>query len=91
MLQALSFIFLSFFLSACQSLTPNSSEFAVQRLWVRDLVDSHYLKQKKIHRGTPVVVGQRIIQSNGIDGVVALDKDTGNQLWKVNITNGVEA
>lgn len=91
------FLFLSVLIitfAGCSSLKPQLSEhreLKVERLWVRDLVDKSYLKQNKVHRGTPLLIENKVIESNGIDGVVCLDKVTGDLIWKTSIQNGVES
>ncbi|MGZ3770531.1 MAG: outer membrane protein assembly factor BamB family protein [Bdellovibrio sp.] len=72
--------------------TKNSSkrEYEVKTAWVRQTTVKDNLGFRKINRMTPVLVGDLIIQGNGLDGLVAYGRDNGQIKWRLPITNGVE-
>lgn len=82
---------LPFLLSACAQLGLNSKqEFKVEKVWVRNTLNKEFLENRKIQRSTAVQIENLIIQANAVDGVVALDKNTGRKVWTLPLENGVE-
>lgn len=70
--------------------TASKREFQVRKLWVRGTTEKDNVGFRKINRMTPVLVGNMIIQANALDGIVALNRDTGNLIWRLQIPNGAE-
>ncbi len=64
--------------------------FKVKNIWTRSTLSAPNEKYRKINRMTPIIAGSLLIQGNGLDGIVAYDRLTGTQKWRVNVTNGVE-
>jgi outer membrane protein assembly factor BamB len=64
--------------------------FAVNKAWVRQTTAKDNLGFRKINRMTPVIVGDLVLQGNGLDGIGAYDKDSGQLKWKLPVVNGVE-
>ncbi len=93
---SLSLIGLAFCLglSSCSSLSNNHAkekrQFQVRTLWVRRATETDNLGFRKINRMTPVIAGSLLIQGNGMDGITAYSRDTGQELWRLPIPNGVE-
>ncbi len=96
------FIFLAgVLLSGCASFNEKISElnsntaekrrFFVRTDWVRRVSEKDNLGFRKVNRMTPVVLGDLIIQGNSLDGVVAFDRLSGQEKWRLPIANGVEA
>lgn len=71
--------------------TAEKREFHVREVWARQAPEKENLGFRKINRMTPVILGNLLIQGNAIDGMVAYDRDTGRQLWRLPVWNGVEA
>lgn len=65
-------------------------EYQVKTDWVRRTTEKDNLGFRKINRMTPLLVGDLLVQGNGIDGLVAYERDTGREKWRLPIANGVE-
>lgn len=74
-----------------ERINSDKRTFQVRKLWVRDTLETLNEKHRKINRMTPLIAGNLIVQGNGMDGLVAYDRQHGAEMWRVNITNGVEA
>lgn len=72
------------------SLNSNKREYAVKTAWVRRTTEKENLGFRKINRMTPVIAGDLIIQGNGLDGIVAYNRESGREKWRLSIENGVE-
>lgn len=91
-----------FILAACSTKTipkpvekaPEQSRdkriFQIDKAWVRSTPEVINEKYKKINRMTPIMAGNLLIQGNGLDGVVAYDRSSGSEVWRVIVPNGVE-
>lgn len=94
------FVLLFLSLSACSSFhakvaewnnrTAAKREFQVRKLWVRRTTEKENLGFRKINRMTPLIAGDKIIQANGMDGIVGVDRENGNIEWRLQIPNGAE-
>lgn len=84
----------AFGLAACSGLRIESKEgrrsFTVRKVWVRDPLSTPNNEYRKINRSTPVLVGSTLLSFNSIEGLVAWDRESGRELWRLKITNGVE-
>ncbi len=76
--------------SAVDGVGTANRSLVLDRQWVRSTLDKEFLLFRRTHRMTPVFFGDLIIQGNAIDGIVAFDRKTGAQAWRLNIENGVE-
>lgn len=65
--------------------------FHIEKAWVRNTLSAPNERYKKINRMTPLKAGSLVIQGNGLDGVVAYDRISGEKKWSINVPNGVEA
>ncbi|MBV2169377.1 MAG: PQQ-binding-like beta-propeller repeat protein [Bdellovibrio sp.] len=65
-------------------------EYEVKTAWIRQTTGKDNLGFRKINRMTPLLVGELIIQGNGLDGIVAYERDTGRMKWRLPVQNGVE-
>lgn len=72
------------------SLNNSKREFEVKTAWVRRATAGDNLGFRKINRMTPLIVGDLIIQGNGVDGLTAYSKESGRLQWRTPINNGVE-
>lgn len=84
-------------LMACShgSLLPSSahqekSQLQLKNVWVRATNVSPDVGYRKNVRMTPWLLQDRVIQGNGFDGIVAIERDTGRTLWRIPINGGVE-
>ena len=68
----------------------NRRTFEVKTAWIRSTTETENLGFRKISRMTPVLAGSLIIQGNGMDGIAAYDRESGNLKWRLPIVNGVE-
>ncbi len=70
--------------------------FQVRNVWTTQTTQGDNLGFRKINRFTPLFYkskakGEIVIQANSLDGVVAYHKDSGRQLWRLDVLNGVES
>jgi outer membrane protein assembly factor BamB len=91
------FLFLaSLLLTGCSTLdslmtrTSEKREFHVREVWVRQGTEKDNLAFRKINRMTPVILGDLVIAANALDGMVAYNRESGRELWRLNIDNGAE-
>lgn len=77
-------------LTACAS-TQRPQRLAIDKQWVRSTLEKEYLGGRRIHRFSPIVTDDLIIQGNGIDGVVAYDRRWARERWRMSLADGVEA
>jgi outer membrane protein assembly factor BamB len=77
--------------AGCSSFSHTENrQFKIESTWVRSTLNKEFLGFRRLHRMTPLVLDQMIVQGNGIDGIAAYSKQTGHMLWRSNIENGVE-
>lgn len=65
-------------------------EFVLENSWSRTTLGHEFFGFRRLNRMQPLVLDTVIVQSNAIDGVVAFDRNTGGQLWRMDLENGVE-
>lgn len=58
--------------------------------WVRSTLKKEFFAFRRANRMTPIVLEKLVIEGNAIDGIVAYQRRTGLQQWRLDITNGVE-
>ncbi|QDK37824.1 PQQ-binding-like beta-propeller repeat protein [Bdellovibrio sp. NC01] len=68
----------------------NKRTFEVKTAWVRSTTEKENLGFRKINRMTPLLVGDLVIQGNGLDGISAYSRDNGDLKWRLPVVNGVE-
>ncbi|AFY01686.1 outer membrane protein assembly factor BamB family protein [Bdellovibrio bacteriovorus] len=72
------------------SLNNSKREYEVKAAWIRRTTEKDNLGFRKINRMTPVLAGNLVIQGNGLDGIVAYSRDSGQERWRLPIENGAE-
>jgi outer membrane protein assembly factor BamB len=82
-------LLLCFAFVACS--TPPVRQLAIEKQWVRSTLAKPYLGGRRLHRFTPIVTDDMIIEGNSIDGVVAYDRKRVFVRWRMNVFDGVEA
>lgn len=65
--------------------------FSTRQVWARQTTQTDNMFFRKINRMRPLNFKDLIISANAIDGVVAYDRDSGQQRWRLAVANGVEA
>ncbi len=84
-------ICLACLLSSCSMIATAPRKFVIQNNWIRSTISKNYLGYRRMNRMSPLIYKNLLIQSNAIDGIVAFRKDTGSELWKFSVRNGIEA
>lgn len=87
-----SLLFLSLLLCilGCQStnsLAPRKLDIELR--WIRSTLSKEHLGFRFLHRLSPVVYKNILIQANTVDGLAALNKNNGNLIWKIHVDKGV--
>lgn len=83
-------------LTACSSLeswralNAEHRHFEVRKVWVRAANETPNVGYRKINRMTPILTGTMLLTGNSIDGLVAWDRDSGRELWRLKTVNGIE-
>lgn len=79
-------------LSACASTEKvELKKFTTERLWARATPEKENLGFRRLHRMTPIMTENYIFQGNAFDGMVAYDRKTAQEVWRLKIKDGVEA
>lgn len=65
-------------------------EFVIESTWVRSTPQKDFLGYRRLNRMAPLVLETMVVQGNSIDGLVAYNRKNGNEIWRLNIENGVE-
>lgn len=74
-----------------QSTTSERREFQTRNVWVKRTTAKDNLGFRKINRMKPLLYKTLVIQGNGLDGIIAYEQESGAQVWRLDVTNGVEA
>ncbi len=79
-------------LPSCAKLQKGSApnQFIIEKPFVRDTLNSEYLKGRRIHRFQPILFKNLVIAGNGIDGIKAFDRISGQEKWNFTVQDGVE-
>lgn len=70
--------------------TRQNREFVLENTWSRSTLKNEFFGFRRLNRMTPLILDTMVIQANAIDGIVAYDRASGSQLWRVDVENGVE-
>jgi outer membrane protein assembly factor BamB len=73
-----------------RALNNSKRTFEVKTAWVRQTTQKDNLGFRKINRMTPLLVGDLVIQGNGMDGISAYGREDGRLKWNLPVKNGVE-
>ena len=78
--------------TGCASLRggPTARQFVFEKQWVRATTKGEFLPFRRLNRATPVVIENMVVDANAIDGVVAYNRKSGSQVWRLDLVNGVE-
>ncbi len=91
----LSLFSLAAILSGCTSFESGvRRELVLESSWVRSTAKKENLSFRRMNRMTPVFYEngplQLVIQGNALDGIVAYNRGTGSEVWRLDLENGVE-
>ena len=79
---------------SCTSLSGARRELVLENSWVRPTTKTEFLGFRRMNRMSPLiheVAGRKlVIQGNAIDGLVAYERASGRELWRLDLENGVE-
>src|ERR1700712_3312915 len=96
-LPTLAMVLAAFFLTAgcstvSQSIGRNGAghKFTLENAWSRTTLKNEFYGFRRLNRMSPIVLETMVIASNAIDGIVAFDRGSGRQLWRIDLENGVE-
>jgi outer membrane protein assembly factor BamB len=78
-------------LGSIQKSQIEQKKFQVRPTWVVNTLDKDHLKFRKIHRFSPILFNDYIIQANSFDQISAYNQKSGAQVWSLSIKNGVES
>lgn len=62
----------------------------LSRQWVRSTLSKQHLGFRYLNRMPPLLTEEHVIQGNGVDGIKVFHRRSGNEVWRLNFTNGVE-
>ncbi len=79
-----------------QSKLAERRSFQIRKDWIRQGPEVTNMGFRKINRMSPLLYadakqGSLLIQANSIDGVVAYQRFSGREVWRLRILNGVES
>ncbi|MES2964989.1 MAG: hypothetical protein V4760_13980, partial [Bdellovibrionota bacterium] len=63
---------------------------SIESRWTRSTLNRDFLGYRRLNRMAPLVLDKLVIQSNAVDGIVAYERTTGRQIWRMNVENGAE-
>ena len=77
-------------LAGCSMMKAAPNRLVIEKRWVRGTPEHEFLGGRRIHRFPPILLDKTVIVGNSIDGVVAFDRDSAHEKWRINIKDGVE-
>lgn len=92
MLKATAVFFLAFFALGCESFgSKGNQRFFAEKRWTRFTLAKEHVGSRRQHRFSPILTSDLIVQANSIDGLVAYDRESAKEKWRLRIFNGVES
>jgi outer membrane protein assembly factor BamB len=70
--------------------TTGSKSLEVHKDWVVSTLEKEDVTFRKTHRMKSILLEDRIIQGNAVDGISAYGREKGNLLWRIPVVGGVE-
>lgn len=86
----LGLLFILIFVSACAT-TPPPRKAVLEMRWIRSTLSTDYFGFRNDERTAPTLDGTYVYLGNSIDGVVALDRTSGQQAWHFPVRGGVDS
>ena len=93
---ALLFVSLAGCLIGCSTISSSlgrgreDRKFVLENGWSRTTLKNEFFGFRRLNRMQPILLDTMVIESNAIDGIVAFERASGHQLWRINLENGVE-
>jgi outer membrane protein assembly factor BamB len=86
------FALLTMMTISCASLSNKDPrrELTLENSWSRSTLNKDFLGFRRLHRMAPLILDDKIIQGNAIDGIATFNRKTGSEIWRLNLRNGVE-
>lgn len=92
-------LFLCLLCLSCQSFKDSSLFFRkiemnnlqVEKLWVKSTLEDSYMQARFIHRTSPLIIHETLIQGNSIDGIKAYNLKTRKEKWRIDLKGGIES
>ncbi|MBN8541707.1 MAG: PQQ-binding-like beta-propeller repeat protein [Deltaproteobacteria bacterium] len=81
------------FTSGCSllpTLKKGGRELVLEPTFVRSTQTAESFSYRRLNRMTPLVTKKTVIQGNAVDGLVNYDRKTGQEIWRIDLENGVE-
>lgn len=94
-----TFLLLGVLVSGCESLRKNvwekldsrsARELVLEPAFVRATPVTETFTYRRLNRMTPLLTEKVVVQGNAVDGLVVYDRKRGNEIWRLNVENGVE-
>lgn len=85
------------FMGACASIKPitnrkvKAKNFILTPFWAQDALAKANVGFRKINRMSPILYRDQIVVGNAVDGLVSYDVQTKNEVWRLDIPQGIEA
>ncbi len=78
--------------ASCSSLktSPTSRKLVFEKEWVRQTTETEFTGYRRMNRMSPLLLEQLIVQGNSIDGLVAYNRTSAAEVWRIKLENGVE-
>lgn len=74
----------------CASGGLSPKETYLERLWVRDPTTTDQVSFRRTHQMKPLFFENLVIHGTALQGLVAYDRQTANEVWRRDLKNGVE-
>ena len=62
----------------------------LENSWSRMTTKGDFLGFRRMNRMSPLVLEKLVIEANAIDGMIAYDRGSGREEWRIDLVNGVE-
>lgn len=72
------------------TLQKGARELVLEPTFVRSTPAKEFLSYRRLNRMTPIVTEKNVFQGNAVDGLVNYDRKTGQEIWRLDLENGVE-
>lgn len=67
-----------------------ANEFVLENSWSRTTLKHEFFGYRRLNRMQPIVLDTIVLEANAIDGLTAFERESGHQLWRIDLENGVE-
>jgi outer membrane protein assembly factor BamB len=60
-------------------------DFVMENAWSRSTLKNEFYGFRRMNRMQPLVLDTMVIESNAIDGIVAFERGSGHEMWRINL------